>query len=442
MTTDPALPKVGPCLGNLEAKVADLYNFRDHFFEAHSLSEAQGKAGHLEQRKEELLRTFGIEEVKAVEEDRAQFLYLKGRILNISGDYSPEAEAVLGKAVKLRPDLVEAWNELGECYMMKQDWATARTCFEGALQHRKNKVSLRNLSMTLRQVSASNQEERIGNVEDGLRRGKEAVSLDTADGTSWSLLGNAYLSHFFQVSQNPKTLKQAMSAYSQAEKDAVSKNSPELHYNKGIALKYEEEFSSALQSFAQARALDPTWREPSGQERILVKYLEDIVSLLDLKGKLKPKKLTQLVESIDEKQLGPYGGGSYIHHNGTKVLLSLRQFSHLQPGLNSGTVVLGRVICSVHTENTVPFTFCMVDKESRCVAVTVYNLSPGKGVIIGDSVAISEPYFTRVDMSYNERQYSFDLIRVESPLVLVINGKKGGKEMLAGVAMSSFTCPT
>ena len=40
---------------------------------------------------------------------------------------------------------------------------------------------------------------RAGNVEAGLARGKEAVGLDTGDGTSWSLLGNAYLSHFFQV---------------------------------------------------------------------------------------------------------------------------------------------------------------------------------------------------------------------------------------------------
>lgn len=442
MSTDAALPQAGPCLEELNIRVGQLYTFRDHFFEAHSLSEARGKTDQLKQKKEDLLEVFKNDEVKAVEEDRAGFLYLKGRTLNITGEYSAEAEVLLGKAVKLRPDMVEAWNELGECYMMKQDWATARTCFEGALQHRKNKVSLRNLSMTLRQVSAATQEERIGNVELGLTRGKEAVSLDTVDGTSWSLLGNAYLSHFFQVSQNPKTLKQAMSSYHQAEKDVVSKNSPELHYNKGIALKYEEEFSLALHSFAQATALDPTWRDPAGQERVLVKYLEDIVGLIKHKGKLKAKKLTQLVESIDEKQLGPYKGGSYLHHNGTKVPLRLLPFSQLQPGLNSETVVLGRVICSVHTENTVPFTFCLVDKESRCLAVTLYNLSPGKGVIIGDSVAISEPYFTRVDMSYNDRQYNFDLIRVESPLVLVINGKKGGKEMLAGVAMSSFTCPT
>ena len=44
--------------------------------------------------------------------------------------------------------------------------------------------------------------------------------------------GNAYFAHFFLVSQNPKTLKHAMSAYSQADKDPVSRSTPELHYNK------------------------------------------------------------------------------------------------------------------------------------------------------------------------------------------------------------------
>ena len=72
-------------------------------------------------------------------------------------------------------------------------------CYQEALHHEKNKVSLRNLSMTLRQVPAGNSEEKISNVEQGLVKGKEAVGLDTTDGQSWSLLGNAYLSQFFQV---------------------------------------------------------------------------------------------------------------------------------------------------------------------------------------------------------------------------------------------------
>ena len=86
----------------------------------------------------------------------------------------------------------------------------------------------------MRQKGISSPEERVRNIEVGLSKARDAVQLDTTDGFSWSILGNAYLAHFFSVLQNPKTLKQAMSAYKQAEKDVVAKSSPELHYNKGI----------------------------------------------------------------------------------------------------------------------------------------------------------------------------------------------------------------
>ena len=107
-------------LEDLKSKVTELYKFRDHFFEENGLSEARGKAGQVGERKAALLEVLRVAEPKVRVEDRACFLYLKGRVQNISGEYSPEAEATLSKAVKLSPDLVDAWNELGECYMMKQ----------------------------------------------------------------------------------------------------------------------------------------------------------------------------------------------------------------------------------------------------------------------------------------------------------------------------------
>ena len=77
-------------------------------------------------------------------------------------------------------------------------------------------MALRNLSIVMRQkasLQAENGEDRLRHIEAGLTRAREAVQLDTKDGISWSVLGNAYLAHFFSVSQNPRTLKQAMSAY-------------------------------------------------------------------------------------------------------------------------------------------------------------------------------------------------------------------------------------
>ncbi len=85
----------------------------------------------------------------------------------------------------------------------------------------------------------------------------------------------------------------------------------------------------------------------------------------------------------------------------------------------------------------------------HCVAVNLYNLAPGKGVIIGDSVAIPEPYFTKIKLENSVdgggssgKAIEFDLIRVESPLVLVINGKKAARDLQAGIELSTFAAPS
>lgn len=70
--------------------------------------------------------------------------------------------------------------------------------------------------MISRQKYSENQDEKCKLVENGLKLAKEAVQLDTHDGSSWIVLGNAHLSSFFGISQSPRTLKQCLSAYSQA----------------------------------------------------------------------------------------------------------------------------------------------------------------------------------------------------------------------------------
>ena len=57
----------------------------------------------------------------------------------------------------------------------------------------------------------------------------------------------------------------------------------------------------------------------------------------------------------------------------------------------------------------------MTDRTSRCLAVNLYNVAPGKGVIIGDSVAIAEPTFKRVHVTHNG-QVSLIQFRLENKL--------------------------
>lgn len=60
------------------------------------------------------------------------FFYLRGKVLNIAQDYDPRAGECLSKALKLDPNLIGAWNELGECYWKKKDIDAAYNCFTQA----------------------------------------------------------------------------------------------------------------------------------------------------------------------------------------------------------------------------------------------------------------------------------------------------------------------
>lgn len=46
---------------------------------------------------------------------------------------------------------------------------------------------------------------------------------------------------------------------------------------------YEEMFSSALAGYSRAAALDPSWEEPTEREKLLLKYLDQITSLMENK---------------------------------------------------------------------------------------------------------------------------------------------------------------
>jgi hypothetical protein len=73
-----------------------------------------------------------------------------------------------------------------------------------ALQE-KNKISLRNLSMVMRQLKGPLQE-RQQLIRDSVDRAKEAVQLDLDDGTSWCLY-SVFIYNSYTLSTIPITLK-------------------------------------------------------------------------------------------------------------------------------------------------------------------------------------------------------------------------------------------
>ncbi|BFZ12632.1 hypothetical protein BsWGS_15671 [Bradybaena similaris] len=420
------------------ACVDELYHFRDHFVDKFGLDRAGDKEAEVQKMMEECLTK--VESLQGDIKNKAQYHLLRGRILNVTSKYSQEAEEALTKAVKLDPRLVDAWNHLGECYWKKEDVSAAKNCFTGALGHSKNKVSLRNLSMVLRQLSGP-PVEKVKLIEESVERAKEAVQMDITDGRSWLILGNAYLCEFFSTGQKPKVLKQCMQAYSQAEKDPVARGNPDLHFNRAVTYKYQEDYQKAIDGFSLASQLDPSWMEAKVKETELLNYLLDIQKMIELKGKMKPRKIESLLSSLSDRDLGPHAGGQYTSKAGSVVTLSQCRLAELQPKVNYGKVVLGKVVCSINSTDLVPFAFCLIDADKMCVAVTVYNLAQGAGMKIGDSVAIPEPVMKKVKVSHKGTEIGFTSIQVDSPRCLVVNGRKLGinKEALTVLSVSAVS---
>ena len=187
----------------LESVVNKLYEYRDNFIENVGVECVSQKTKLVKAEMEKTLAN--IKEQEGVYQ-KTQYLFLLGKTLNVMPEYSQECEDYLSKVVKRDPSHIEAWNMLGETFWKKGNLIASKDCFEGALKRKKDKISLRSLSMVLRQLKPKQPGNNQMNVLESVKHAKAAVELDVNDGKSWYILGNAYLSLFFVTEQNPKVI--------------------------------------------------------------------------------------------------------------------------------------------------------------------------------------------------------------------------------------------
>lgn len=63
-------------------------------------------------------------------------------------------------------------------------------------------------------------------------------------------------------------------------------------------LKFEEEYRSALEEFARASELNPSWINPRKLQEQLVQYLDNTVDLIQANGRLKAKRLQAMLQVV------------------------------------------------------------------------------------------------------------------------------------------------
>lgn len=394
-------------LDSIKEAIDELYTFRDNYY-VKNPSASEGKRNEdVEVKLKRVLQLLEACEGALEKADRARFHMLKGKALNIREDYSPEAHEALSRAVKLNPKLAEAWNELGECYWKQGQTVKARNCFEGILKVTKDKVSLRNLSMVLRQVGET-EEEKLKNICDSVTKAKEALELDIEDGKSWSILGNAYMAVFFSGAQKAASLQQAMTAYSRALEDPRMHCCSELYHNRAVLFQHQEDYQKALEQLEQACSVEPHWnlpREKAENLRVHLKRLSDTVSH---KGNLKPRRIRALLQGFKVHQIAG---------------LEPAKLRDLSLGKNPGRLIAVKVACSVLSQERYPYSTCVLDEDGDCFVVNIYNMADGRGFVIGDDLVIPEPYLYQVQVNHQGHVFSFPSIRVDSPVDVVVNGK-------------------
>jgi len=345
--------------------------------------------------------------------DKALFCLLKGRALNVTTKFDQKAFELLSRSVKLNPQLTQAWNQLGECYWKNNDNYSALNCFESASKHEINKISLRNASMVLRQLGNTD-EEKKSNLMKSVDKAKEAVKCDMEDGISWYILGNAYLTLFFNCPNHEQSVMKACKvAYGKAYNDKIAMCQTDFLFNYASLLQYEENFLKALDSLKRAAILDPNWSEPSQRKNALLSYLRDNCDMIHKKASLKLRRIQSFIKSLaSDSKLAIYNSRKFVN------------IQHLVEGINSEVNLLCKVIGCINNDLAIAHTFCIMDCDKECIALLVYNLGVDRGPKLGDTIMIQNPFVKMNDFTFEEQSFKFRSIRVDNPLTLIINNKK------------------
>ncbi|NXG53454.1 TTC5 protein, partial [Psilopogon haemacephalus] len=128
-------------------------------------------------------------------------------------------------------------------------------------------------------------------LRESLAQAEAAVRCEPSDGRNWYVLGNAYVSLFFQSGQSPEWAKRALGAYGQAVREGTGERlgggweatGPKLGgtgRSCGTLLQYQERFGAALDGLSRASSLAPGWEEPRRRHAQLLDYLRQLCALL------------------------------------------------------------------------------------------------------------------------------------------------------------------
>ncbi|CAI4228118.1 unnamed protein product [Auanema sp. JU1783] len=417
----------------MEEEITDLKNFVDEFFDKNPGSKEEDLLLALEKRFSLLMEEIDRREIAS---DSKLYNLIVGQIYNASPKYDARAEYHLSKAVKLDMNLVLAWLELAVLMSKKKDPDFAIYCCEKSLEHQRTCKALFMLSYLLR-MKATQQSNVSNNEKNELFRksmacGVEAVAIDPNCGKAHVYLGNSYFVHFVRSNSSFQVLENAAECYRRALKCDTEFRNPDLHLNYSEVLKYKQDYAGALDHLRLARRFDPS-ATPKEKYENLVTFLNNIHSAIEKKGRIKPRKYQETLESLKGWETKLF---AKKHIGDSRVICS---FSDLKVGENSQKTLVVSVVATLSHEEQIPVTMVVMDSTGCSFAVMIYNARSSFGFIIGDVVEIKNPSVVlseNLKISDTKIITELKMIHVSNPTQLTRNGVS---IQAASVAPTSFT---
>ncbi|XP_014246236.1 tetratricopeptide repeat protein 5-like isoform X2 [Cimex lectularius] len=350
---------------------------------------------------------------------KVNYWILLGRIYMYMPNLHSKMIDGIERAAKLDPTRHEPWNMLGDFYYYKRNNLTmARSCFENGAAAFFNPVSLRMLALVelkcVESMAGLTPTDRRRALTRSIIYAQHAVLSKFDDGKSWMILGNTYLTSHFSGNPSPNYPKYALACYLRTERSLIPFVTPELYFNKYIALTYLEHFYDGICALNEAKQLNPGWMVPKLRRKHLKKYLQVLTDYSLYYGYLSTKKISQMKKVIRDKGLTLLSS-----FTGTPSTLE-----DLKSNDNPGRIIYGKVIWTLSSDYIFPYTFGMIDVKGTSFVVTVFYMQRKKKFVIGDNIGIKDPILTHYNFVFGQAHHEvkFSKIRVNCPTELILNG--------------------
>jgi hypothetical protein len=237
---------------------------------------------------------------------------------------------------------------------------------------------------------------------------KAALALDVGDGASWYNLAMAQLAHAFAAGGGAAdALAPVLKAFAQAERCGEGARNPDLHFNRGVSLRYLEDFQGAADSFAAAGRMDDSlpWRQQLSE---LVEEVSRAHDLVAAHGRQKPKRVAAAAAAAAATPPPPG--------------MAAATLATLAPGANAGVALSCRLLATASSPGAVPVVHVAVDAAGECFALSLFGLREG-ALREGVATLLLAPHLAQAQLQApDDRLLAFPLLRVHGAAGVLSGG--------------------